>query len=138
MQPSRLQSMRVSIAFNMHCSHSSSIPLPILVLMERKQCIHYKCQNDDVVEVILMKVDVFAAIASFFADLMPYLACWRAARVLHEMLLDNVLKAPLQFFEVTPVGRILSRFSKDVDVVDTSLPSQASDVIYCAFEVILF
>nr|XP_026483252.1 multidrug resistance-associated protein 1 isoform X3 [Vanessa tameamea] len=76
------------------------------------------------------------ALSSFFTDLMPYLACWRAARILHELLLDNVLKAPLQFFEVTPVGRILSRFSKDMDVVDTSLPSQASDVIYCAFEVL--
>lgn len=79
---------------------------------------------------------LFAAIASFFADLMPYLACWRAARILHELLLDNVLKAPLQFFDVTPLGRILSRFSKDVDVVDTSLPSELADVIYCAFEVI--
>ncbi|CAH0714289.1 unnamed protein product, partial [Brenthis ino] len=85
---------------------------------------------------MLIIVDVVTAIASFFADLMPFLACWRAARVLHQILLDNVLKAPLQFFEVTPVGRILSRFSKDVDVVDTSLPSQASDVIYCAFEVL--
>ncbi|XP_039751039.1 multidrug resistance-associated protein 1 isoform X3 [Pararge aegeria] len=76
------------------------------------------------------------AIGSFFADLMPYLACWRAARKLHEILLDNVLKAPLQFFDVTPLGRILSRFSKDVDVVDTSLPSELSDVIFCAFEVL--
>ncbi|XP_069356357.1 multidrug resistance-associated protein 1 isoform X3 [Maniola hyperantus] len=76
------------------------------------------------------------AIASFFADLMPYLACWRAARILHEILLDNVLKAPLQFFDVTPLGRILSRFSKDVDVVDTSLPTELADVIYCAFEVL--
>lgn len=80
-------------------------------------------------------VDVVTATASIFADLFPYLACWRAARLLHELLLDNVLKAPLQFFEVTPLGRILSRFSKDVDVVDSSLPSQVTDVIFCASEV---
>ncbi|XP_038214944.1 multidrug resistance-associated protein 1 isoform X4 [Zerene cesonia] len=60
----------------------------------------------------------------------------RAAKVLHELLLRNILKAPLQTFEVTPIGRILSRFSKDVDVVDTSLPSQLSDVMYCTFEVL--
>ncbi|CAG9578808.1 unnamed protein product [Danaus chrysippus] len=76
------------------------------------------------------------AIASIFADLMPFLAGWRAARILHELLLGKVLKAPLQFFEVTPLGRILSRFSKDVDVVDTSLPSELSDVMYCASEVL--
>lgn len=66
---------------------------------------------------------------------MPYLACWRAAKVLHAGLLENVLRTPLQFFDVTPIGRILSRFSKDVDVLDTSLPSELTDVMYCAFEV---
>ncbi|XP_013142439.1 PREDICTED: multidrug resistance-associated protein 1 [Papilio polytes] len=76
------------------------------------------------------------ALASIFADLLPYLGCWRAAMILHALLLKNVLKAPLQFFEVTPLGRILSRFSKDVDVVDNLLPAQATDVIYCAFEVL--
>lgn len=81
-------------------------------------------------------MDVVTAIASFFADLMPYLAGWRAAKIVHAFLLNNVLKTPLQFFEVTPQGRILSRFSKDMDVLDTSLPSQFADVIYCLFEVI--
>ncbi|KAF9791463.1 hypothetical protein SFRURICE_007480 [Spodoptera frugiperda] len=75
-------------------------------------------------------------LGSIFADLMPYLACWRAARLLHELLLDHVLKAPLNFFEVTPVGRILARFSKDMDILDTSLPSQISDLMWCIFEVL--
>lgn len=79
---------------------------------------------------------VFAALASFVADLMPYLACWRAAKLIHANLLDKVLKAPLHFFEVTPLGRILARFSKDVDVLDTLLPMEASDVVYCTSEVI--
>lgn len=84
----------------------------------------------------LVSMDVVAAIGSIFADLMPFLACWRAARLLHELLLEHVLKAPLHFFEVTPVGRILSRFSKDMDILDTSLPSQISDLMWCIFEVI--
>nr|QCO93576.1 ATP-binding cassette subfamily C member 5 [Chilo suppressalis] len=79
---------------------------------------------------------VVAAITSIFADLMLYLACWRAARTVHALLLDSMLKTPLQFYDVTPVGRILSRFSKDIDVLDTSLPSQCSDAIFCAFEVL--
>lgn len=82
-------------------------------------------------------VNVVTAFTSFFADLTPYLGCWRAAKVLHAYLLAGVLRAPLQFFEVTPIGRIISRFSKDVDVLDTSLPFQTSDVIYCTFEVTL-
>lgn len=76
-----------------------------------------------------------AALTSYFTELIPALACLGAARFVHADLLDNVLKAPLQFFEVTPLGRILARFSKDVDVVDEDLPTEATDVLYCVFEV---
>ncbi|XP_047989436.1 multidrug resistance-associated protein 1 isoform X3 [Leguminivora glycinivorella] len=76
------------------------------------------------------------AFTSFFTDLIPSLACLKAAMFVHASLLDNVLKAPLQFFEVTPLGRILARFSKDVDVVDESLPLETTDVLYCMFEVL--
>lgn len=41
-----------------------------------------------------------------------------ASRSLHNNLLVNILGAPLRFFEVTPIGRILNRFSKDVENVD--------------------
>ncbi|CAB3223722.1 unnamed protein product [Arctia plantaginis] len=95
-----------------------------------------KISKNENKDLISETVNENEAIGSFFADLMPYLACWRAARYLHELLLDHVLKAPLQFFEVTPLGRILSRFSKDVDVLDTSLPSQISDLMWCLFEVL--
>ena len=44
-----------------------------------------------------------------------------AARRLHNQLLDRVLSAPLRFFEVTPIGRILNRFSKDIESVDNSV-----------------
>nr|CAD7400512.1 unnamed protein product [Timema poppensis] len=64
------------------------------------------------------------------------LGCWFAAKVLHEALLKGVLRTPLWFFDTTPVGRILGRFSKDVDVLDTSLPQQISDWVYCLYEVV--
>ncbi|XP_043683569.1 multidrug resistance-associated protein 1 isoform X3 [Vespula pensylvanica] len=76
------------------------------------------------------------AMASFFCDLAPQLGCWLAARQMHIMMLRAVMRAPLTFFDTTPTGRIISRFAKDVDVLDTSLPPQISDSIYCLFEVI--
>lgn len=50
-------------------------------------------------------------------------------------MLDNVLRAPLQFFDVTPVGRLLARFSKDVDVLDSSLSWAISNSLSGIFEV---
>ncbi|XP_011264384.1 multidrug resistance-associated protein 1 isoform X2 [Camponotus floridanus] len=76
------------------------------------------------------------AMASFFCDLAPQLGCWLAARQMHIMMLRAVMRAPLTFFDTTPIGRIISRFAKDVDILDTSLPAQISDTIYCLFEVI--
>ncbi len=44
-----------------------------------------------------------------------------AARLLHNNLLDSILKAKMSFHESTPVGRILNRFSSDMSLVDTGM-----------------
>ncbi|XP_075974899.1 multidrug resistance-associated protein 1-like isoform X2 [Anticarsia gemmatalis] len=76
------------------------------------------------------------AITALFSDLLPFLASLKAARILHEVLLKNILRAPLQFFEVTPVGRIVSRFSTDVNAVDVIIPWQISSALNGIFEVL--
>ncbi|KAI9102399.1 hypothetical protein DFS34DRAFT_389500 [Phlyctochytrium arcticum] len=45
----------------------------------------------------------------------------RAARVLHEAALVRIVNAPMRFFDSTPLGRIISRFSKDTDMIDNTL-----------------
>ena len=37
------------------------------------------------------------------------------SHALHQSMLDRVIKAPMSFFDNTPAGRILNRFSKDMD-----------------------
>nr|CAH7715442.1 unnamed protein product [Callosobruchus chinensis] len=45
-----------------------------------------------------------------------------AATKFHKLLLKSVVKARCSFFDVTPVGRILNRFSSDTYTIDDSLP----------------
>ncbi|XP_078671973.1 ATP-binding cassette sub-family C member 10-like [Branchiostoma floridae x Branchiostoma belcheri] len=45
-----------------------------------------------------------------------------AARVLHDQLLNSILKAKIQFFDTTPIGRVVNRFSSDMYSIDDSLP----------------
>lgn len=40
---------------------------------------------------------------------------------LHNMMATSVLRAPMSFFETTPIGRILNRFSSDINKVDEVL-----------------
>jgi len=45
----------------------------------------------------------------------------RASKTLHDELLQSVFRAPLFFFDTTPTGRIISRFSKDLFSIDSEL-----------------
>uniref|UniRef100_A0A8C7VXQ0 ATP-binding cassette sub-family C member 5 n=1 Tax=Oncorhynchus mykiss TaxID=8022 RepID=A0A8C7VXQ0_ONCMY len=49
----------------------------------------------------------------------------RAASVLHDKLFHRLLLSPMRFFDTTPLGRILTRFSRDMDEVDVRLAMQA-------------
>ncbi|KAI4897311.1 hypothetical protein NFI96_034019, partial [Prochilodus magdalenae] len=49
----------------------------------------------------------------------------RAASALHDKLFKALLHSPMHFFDTTPLGRILNRFSRDMDEVDVRLATQA-------------
>ncbi|KAL0973606.1 hypothetical protein UPYG_G00207060 [Umbra pygmaea] len=53
----------------------------------------------------------------------------RAATVLHDKLFRRLLRSPMRFFDTTPLGRILTRFSRDMDEVDVRLAMQAEMLI---------
>ncbi|XP_021267681.1 multidrug resistance-associated protein 1 isoform X4 [Numida meleagris] len=45
-----------------------------------------------------------------------------ASRYLHLDLLHNVLRSPMSFFERTPSGNLVNRFSKEIDTIDSTIP----------------
>ncbi|SCU77718.1 LAFA_0A03048g1_1 [Lachancea sp. 'fantastica'] len=45
----------------------------------------------------------------------------RASRILHDDMANAVLRSPMSFFETTPVGRIINRFSSDMNSVDDTV-----------------
>ncbi|XP_073446643.1 ATP-binding cassette sub-family C member 5-like [Dendrobates tinctorius] len=53
----------------------------------------------------------------------------RASTILHDLLFQKVLCSPIKLFDTTPLGRILNRFTKDVDEVDIHLPNQMEQLM---------
>lgn len=45
----------------------------------------------------------------------------RSSRTMFDSALARILHAPISFFDTTPLGRIMNRFSKDVEVLDNTL-----------------
>ncbi|CAG9853670.1 unnamed protein product [Phyllotreta striolata] len=76
-------------------------------------------------------------ITVLFASLALYIGTLRAAKLMHNLMLDNVLRTPCTtFFDVTPLGRILNRFGKDVDTLDNVLPMTLRGWVNCFYSVI--
>ncbi|KAI9203555.1 P-loop containing nucleoside triphosphate hydrolase protein [Polychytrium aggregatum] len=46
---------------------------------------------------------------------------YRASEKLHSELLHRILRAPMRFFETTPLGRIMNRFSRDIERIDQNV-----------------
>lgn len=55
----------------------------------------------------------------------------RGGRSIHDQMAQRLMKAPMSFFERTPVGRILNRFSNDINKVDEALPRSVNIYMGC-------
>ncbi|XP_061509610.1 multidrug resistance-associated protein 1 isoform X8 [Anopheles gambiae] len=76
-------------------------------------------------------------LSTFLSTLFLYIGALEASRTLHKTLLRRVLHAPLtSFFDITPVGRVLNRFSKDIDTTDSDLPATLRAWSACFFGVV--
>jgi len=82
-----------------------------------------------------MSVIIVALFLLIYAALLANRAV-AASRLLHHRMLSTVLRAPLAFFETTPAGRILNRFSRDIETVDTLLPELFESWLISAFDVL--
>lgn len=72
----------------------------------------------------------------FIRSYILYFFLCRACKNFHERLLSRVMKMPMSFFDTTPSGRIINRFSKDTETIDIILPGIVVQFMGCIANII--
>ncbi|XP_055990713.1 ATP-binding cassette sub-family C member 6 [Sorex fumeus] len=76
------------------------------------------------------------AVGLFASTAMVLVGGVRASSLLFRRLLWDVARSPIGFFERTPVGHLLNRFSKETDTVDVDIPDKLRLLLNYAFELL--
>ncbi|TNV86168.1 hypothetical protein FGO68_gene2272 [Halteria grandinella] len=65
----------------------------------------------------------------YFRAMTMQLSSWYANKQLHEDMISKVMHAPINlYFDVTPIGRILNRFSKDLSGIELRFSWELGDI----------
>ena len=69
---------------------------------------------------IYVVLSVLTVVTLLIGSLAGYSGAVNASRKLHAELISSLMRAPISFFDSTPLGRITNRMSKDVNMVDNA------------------
>uniref|UniRef100_A0A674ET19 Cystic fibrosis transmembrane conductance regulator n=1 Tax=Salmo trutta TaxID=8032 RepID=A0A674ET19_SALTR len=75
-------------------------------------------------------------IFGFARSLVMFNVLVKAAQSLHNRMFNSILRTPVRFFDINPIGRVLNRFSKDIGQLDAALPWTFVDFIQIFLQII--
>ncbi|KAJ2828435.1 hypothetical protein FBU31_002918, partial [Coemansia sp. 'formosensis'] len=71
--------------------------------------------------VVYLAISFLSAVISTLTMLWTYRGSLLASASLHDRLLWSIIHATPRFLETTPIGRMMARFAKDIQVIDTDI-----------------
>jgi ABC-type multidrug transport system fused ATPase/permease subunit len=86
---------------------------------------------------VLAIIGLAGAAAALVRDLWIFLGSLAASWKLHDRLMHAVTGAKFKFFDVTPQGQMMNRFSKDLEAVDQEVAPIAIGVMSCALGIVV-
>ncbi|KAK2692647.1 hypothetical protein QWA68_007323 [Fusarium oxysporum] len=86
---------------------------------------------------VLAAIGIAGALAALFRDLWIFLGSLTASKGIHDRLIASVTRAKFKFFDVTPLGQLMNRFSKDLEAVDQEIAPVAIGVISCGISLMM-
>ncbi|KAF6715603.1 Multidrug resistance-associated protein 4 [Oryzias melastigma] len=72
----------------------------------------------------------------FVRNLLLFNVLVRCAQALHNRMFNSILRTPVRFFDINPIGRVLNRFSKDIGQLDSLLPLTFVDFVQVFLQIL--
>lgn len=85
----------------------------------------------------LAVIGAFGAMSALIRDVWIFFGSLTASKRIHDRLILSVTRAKFKFFDVTPLGQLMNRFSKDLEAVDQDVAPTAIGVMTCALSLIV-
>ena len=82
-------------------------------------------------------IGVACMLVALFRDLWLFFGSLTASWKIHKRLMESVTRAKFKFFDVTPLGQLMNRFSKDLEAVDQEVAPVAIGVMSCALAIVV-
>uniref|UniRef100_A0A8C4HL03 Multidrug resistance-associated protein 4 n=1 Tax=Dicentrarchus labrax TaxID=13489 RepID=A0A8C4HL03_DICLA len=155
-QPQDILPRMRTLSQNSVLSHTSSVhsvkdgdQLPVSTSFPLFLCLMHKLQvseRDAVTFIIpgfyysavcvLTGLTVATIIFGFMRNLLLFNVLVRCAQSLHNRMFSAILRTPVRFFDVNPIGRVLNRFSKDIGQLDANMPWTFVDFIQVFLQIL--
>uniref|UniRef100_A0A7N6BYU1 Multidrug resistance-associated protein 4 n=1 Tax=Anabas testudineus TaxID=64144 RepID=A0A7N6BYU1_ANATE len=72
----------------------------------------------------------------FIRNMVLFNVLVRCAQSLHNRMFNSIIKTPVRFFDINPIGRVLNRFSKDIGQLDSNMPWTFVDFIQVFLQIL--
>lgn len=82
-------------------------------------------------------IGVACMLVALFRDFWLFFGSLTASWQIHKHLMQSVTRAKFKFFDATPLGQLMNRFSKDIEAVDQEVAPIAIGVMSCALAIIV-
>uniref|UniRef100_A0A8C3I5A4 ATP binding cassette subfamily C member 6 n=1 Tax=Chrysemys picta bellii TaxID=8478 RepID=A0A8C3I5A4_CHRPI len=125
------------IVFLFVCQQAASFCRGYWLSMWADDPVHNRTQQHTELRVGVFGVlGVLQAIGKFGSTAAVLLGGVIASHKLFQQLLENVARSPMMFFEQTPIGNLLNRFSKETDAIDSVIPDKLKSLLGFLFSLL--
>ncbi|CCD26193.1 putative ATP-binding cassette multidrug transporter VMR1 NDAI_0H00190 [Naumovozyma dairenensis CBS 421] len=119
----------IGSVMNMRYNHG-----PLMISTQDKQAVTNTSHSTFYYLSIYFGIGALQSSLAAIRNIINFTTGLNASRKIFKSLLHTVLHSKLRFFDATPIGRIMNRFSKDIEAVDQELTPYLEAAFYCLVE----